>query len=271
MIRKYICIGFFLAISFNAFSYFDYEDFFSLDRETRGIKKMTEYQRNIAKFVPFFNRVKVVSFFDEEGFLLRETRYRKNNKNKMYVEHEYEYSVSDTLLVIKEKYRYPNDGTEGFIIYKHYYNSLKQCYRFEIFFPKDLDTPAVFGDNFIYEDNQIQSYEWSNFFDTTIYKYFYTNDGNQITKKDYFACGDSICGGCDDILIYKNGKLTDFIQDGSNVSGTGTFVGVPCWDKTLSKVHIRYSNFDKRGNWTRSYYLTERGKFFRSKRKIEYW
>ncbi len=32
-----------------------------------------------------------------------------------------------------------------------------------------------------------------------------------------------------------------------------------------------YENIDKHGNWTKSYYLTEKRKKFRVKRKIEYW
>jgi hypothetical protein len=263
MIRIYICIGFFLTISFNAFSYFDNEDFFSFNRETQGIKKITEYSKIIVRVITFPKRVKIVSSFDEKGFLLRKTHYYKN---KIQVDYDYEYSISDTLLVIRGKYQYPNDKTEGYIVYKYYYNSLKQCYRFEVFFSPNLSAPAVFGDNFTYKNNQIQSYEWHNNYYTTIYKYFYANNGAQQIKKSYSVSGDSICVDNDwsNISIYENGKLTNFIRDG------GVF-GEPCWDETLMKVHIRFSNFDKQGNWTRSYYLTEKGKVFRSKREIEYW
>jgi hypothetical protein len=101
MLRKHIFIGFFLTLSFNAFPNFDIEEFFSLDREMRGVKKITEQLRNKAK---------IVSFFDKEGFLLLITHY---HNNKMEVDYRYEYFVSDTLLEIREKeFRYLNSTPE---------------------------------------------------------------------------------------------------------------------------------------------------------------
>ena len=49
-------------------------------------------------------------------------------------------------------------------------------------------------------------------------------------------------------------------------------VCVPLWSESKqNKVHERYCNFDKHGNWTKHYFITARGKVFWSKRKLVYW
>jgi hypothetical protein len=64
-------------------------------------------------------------------------------------------------------------------------------------------------------------------------------------------------------------QFTDYIQKNNNNEVVCS--GVVVWsNEKMNKVHIQFSNFDKRGNWTRSYFITERGKVFRLKRKIEY-
>ena len=263
MLRKHIFIGFFLAMSFNAFPNFNIEEFFSLDREMRGVKKITEQQRNNAK---------VVSFFDKEGFLLRKTHYLRN---KMKADYRYEYSISDTLLEVKYHYRKTQNinPEEGYIIDRYYYNSLKQCYRIETYLSKDLENPAGASTNFIYQEGLLQSYEARSYSRNKgdFYKYDYVYDDNQRTEL-FHIYEDSILVDNDSsksISIYKNGKLTDFIR----VAPDGQLIvsGEPNWNSETGKVHIQYSNFDKRGNWTRSCFITEKGKTFRSERKIEYW
>jgi hypothetical protein len=264
MLRKQIFIIIFLTLSFDALSYLDYKDFFSLEREMRGVKKITEKGRF---------KSKTVFYFDKEGFLLREINY---HKNKIWADFRYEYSISDTLLEIKSKeYRNINNEPESYSIHKYYYNSLKQCHRVEFFSSKNLESPFVWKKNFIYKDNKLQSFDhyinidiFANCWD----KYIYVYEDNQKTEL-YYTYEDSVLvdnAPFKITSIYNNGKLTDCISEQSAgrihiVSGIGSF------NSPGNKEHIRYSNFDKRGNWTKSYFITEKGKVFRSKRKIEYW
>ncbi len=68
----------------------------------------------------------------------------------------------------------------------------------------------------------------------------------------------------------QHGQLTDFIKESHDIS---IFYGdAPTWNDTRgNKIHIRYSNFDKHGNWTKSYFITEKRRLLYSKRKIKYW
>jgi hypothetical protein len=71
-------------------------------------------------------------------------------------------------------------------------------------------------------------------------------------------------------FIYKNGIQTDYIHETNDEREC--IIDIICWSKEMmNKVHIKYSNFDKYGNWTKSYFITEKGKKVRSKRKIQYW
>jgi hypothetical protein len=258
MLRKYIFIGFFLVLSFNAFPNFEIEEFFSLEREMRGVKMITEN---------LFSKWKTVSYFDREGLLLRKINYYKN---KMRADYRYEYSISDTLLEIKEKEHLNiNNNPEWYIVSKYYYNHLKQCYKRETYSSSGSSGGAK---NFIYRDEQLYSYEvHSSLYRGFFYKYVYDYDGNQRTEQMYEVSGDLVSSdGCKSTSIYQNGKLVDLIHECDDEHGA--FTGVVCWSsEKMNKVHIRYSNFDKRRNWTKSYFITEKGRVFRSKRKIGYW
>jgi hypothetical protein len=257
MLRRYTFIVIFLAVSFNALSYLDDKDFFSLKREMRGVKKITENS---------FLRWKKVLFYDKEGFLLREVNFYKN---KIKADFRYEYSISDTLLEIK--YRNINNEQESYSIYKYYYNSLKQCYKVKSFSSVDLENTEGGLYNFIYKDSLLQSFEAHSFRSETDFdKYVYIYEDNQITEL-YCTYEDSILLDNPPFKItsiYNNGKLTDYISEQS-AGRIGS--GLSSFNSLGNKVHVRYSNFDKRGNWTKSYFITEKGKVFRSKRKIEYW
>ena len=265
MLRKYyIFIWSFIAVNINAFANIPDEDFFVLDREMRGVKIITEKS---------FSKWQTVSYFDNEGFLLRKINYYKN---KMRSDYRYEYSMSDTLLEIKEKeYLNINNNPEGYIVYKYYYNLLKKCHRFEVYSSsKGFDEPFVLGDNFIYKDNKLQCYERYTYgMNRTefVIKCVYVYDDNQRTEQWYeIGEGLELFDGCNSTSIYQNGKLIDFIHECGDEHGA--FTGVVHWSREKkNKFHIRYSNFDRRENWTRSYFITEQGRVFRSKRKIEYW
>jgi len=271
MLYKNIFICFFLAMSINALANITDEDFFVLEREMRGVEKITEQTRN--------NQVKNISFFDKEGFLLRKISYHRNS---IKVDERYEYSISDSLLEIKmQVYRYLNiSPEETHTVRKFYYNILKQCYRTETYSSSmNIEVPSGWSTNFIYIDNQLQSYE--TYSDTTLQmKTTYTYSENQTIKRtDHYydiivPVDDSITfvskSGVSTVFLtsfYENGKLTDEIHVGEDA-----IVGIIWYSANeQNKSHIRFSNFDKRGNWTKSHFITEKGRVLRSKKKIEYW
>ena len=266
VMRQNIFIWFFLAMSFNAFANISDGKFFFLEREIHGVKMITEKS---------FSKWKTVSYFDREGFLLRKTNYYKN---KTRADYRYEYSISDSLLEIKEKEHLNiNNNPEGYIVYKYYYNPMKQRHRFEVYSSArglDLDEPLVFGDNFVYEDGLLVSYT-----EATEQQY-----SNGISQKIVYAYNEkkqksqkmNTSGAYTTFYSYLyniSGQLTDFIHEVVNSDNELVVLsGVVVYSKNnTNKSHIRYSNFDKRGNWKKSHFVTEKSKLFRSKRKIEYW
>lgn len=247
-------------MSFNALAQIYVEDFFSPYKKNRGVKMITEVS---------FSNWRNVSYFNEKGFLLRKVNFYKN---KVRADYRYEYSLSDTLLEITEKdYLNLNLDLESHVIYRFYYNHLRQCYLVEIYLSRDLENPARKYVNFIYKDTLLQSYETHSLSrkDDGFNKIVYDYESNQRIKQDHFVYGDSVSTeGCQSISIFQNGKLTDLIR---KCNEGGIISGEVCWNSKMNKVHIRFCNFDKHENWTRSYFVTERGEVFRSKRKIVYW
>ena len=257
MLRKYLFICFFMVMYLNIFAYYiNDEDYFSYYKKTYGIKKITEHTRL---------NWKTVSFFDKNGFLLQSITYRKN---KMRADYRYEYSISDTLITVKSKEYLDTLYTKDYLVNKFYYNNLKQCYRYEIYSSDNLGKHFVFGDNFIYKDNQLQSYERYYERDNTMfYRTIYTYSENKKTEHTDRVYEDAVISSTPTIFIYENGKLTDKIINSGITDGFSVH-----WNKEFNKVHTRYSNFDKHGNWTRSYCLREKKcKKLCLKRKIEYW
>lgn len=102
-------------------------------------------------------------------------------------------------------------------------------------------------------------------------KFEYNNKGKVSSRNHYrYYKGNSYVNSTS-YLYDENERLTDVITESHNDSEIkGTIMGVVCWNSEMNKYHIRFSNFDKHGNWTKSYYMTEKGKVFRSKRKIKY-
>jgi len=253
-------------MSFNVFS-INPENFFSLEREMKGVKKITERVR--------WSNWRAVSEFDREGFLVRRTNYESREAYSII---EYEYSVSDTLLVIKrrEPLRRNNNRLEDFVVYKFHYNYLGQCQRFEIFFSQIcLVEPVTFGDSFVYEDGLLVSYEvfhYQRSFDTTqlaVKVVFTYNDNRQpILRKEVRSETDIT------FSTYKynqQGQLTDYIRVINSDEGR-VFSDIPTWSRiATNKVHIRYARFDKNGNWQRNDFMTERSNIPWLRRSFEYW
>ncbi len=244
-------------VEFFYFSYaFDENTFFPKNLQNKGIKKIIEKT---------FDQWEVISSFNKEGFLLNEVNFY--NK-KIKSDYKYDYLVTDTLLEVKKVDI--NKMENHYVIEKYYYHKSGQCYKFEMYFSKS-DTISYFGDNFIYENGILTSYTKGNFWQKkhgTLKKiiFRYNEKQQKIRELNIYKT---------DTTFYfynynQQGKLIDYVKESNDKEEI--FSGVFCWsDKILNKVHIKYSNFDKRGNWTKSYFMTEKGKIFRSERKIEYW
>jgi hypothetical protein len=248
---------FFITLSINIYSQqLKTEDFLFHKQRNNPIKEITEKTRN---------KWKTISYFDNNGFLIKYVVYHNYKFKGEYI---YEYLVSDTLIMVKsyEILKNRNNDKEYYNIDNFYYNSLYQLYKHEIYF-SSLEIPSVWYDNFIYENNKIQSYEFhrnnENEFDKTIYTYF----DNKVTKHRYYIKKDTATVSVPTIYIYKNGRLTDKIIEGAVVDAFSVH-----WNKDFNMVYTKYSYFDKYGNWTKSYFLREKKcKKFCSKRKIKYW
>ena len=242
-------------ISFFSSSYaFDNDVFCHKNLENKGIKKITEKKYTNGEAVYFFNR---------EGYLSNEIHFTK--KNEILSEWIYSYIVTDTLLEIKMIGTIGNNERKS--TYRYYYTSLGQCYKRKVFF-LDSDSSSHFLDNFVYEDGMLVSYtEGKKSATKFVYEYNEKRQKKQILKTsgEYSTFYT---------YMYNNtGQLTDFIHEViNNDNELVVLSGVVIYSRNnTNKSHIRYSNFDKHGNWTRSHFITEKGKVFRSKRKIEYW
>ena len=244
MLYRYVLISLFLTMSLNAFPHFNHEDFFSLDREMRGVKKITERTRS---------NWKTVSFFDKEGFLVRKVNYRRG---KMVADYRYEFSISDTLLIVKSReLRNINNDPIGYMIHKFHYNYLGQCVRIEAYSSRRcLEKPILFAGNFVYIDNLLQSYKI--YRERSKSKIIYTYSKNKKTRyvdTDFKYLVSDLTFENETssnrvIFIFDNERLTDKVHINSNPNDA--FIGGFVWyssDKP-NKVHIRYSNFDRHGN-----------------------
>ena len=232
---------------------FDDDIFYYKKMEHKGIKKITEKTHD---------KWEVISFFDEKGYLLREINFYKKEIRSDY---KYDYVVTDTLLEIRRIDTIGKDVNKQKKIDRYYYTSLGQCYKRRVYFSSS-DNPSYYEDNFVYDDGMLISYtQGKNSATKFIYKY---NEKKQKVQK--LEIRNETDTTFYSYVYNQSGQLTDYIQESNN--NEVVYSGVVVWsNEKMNKVHIRFSNFDKRGNWTRSYFITERGKVFRSERKIEYW
>jgi len=278
MYRKHIFIWLFIAISLNTFAQIAERDFFALEREMRGVRKITETFRR-----GHSGQWKTVFSYDENGFLLRQVNYVRRQRRgnfEIRADFRFEYFISDTLIKIKEKeIRNINNNPKVHTIMKFYYSSLGQSYRVEIYRSNHSSKRlSIMGDNFIYKDGLLQSFDRHIFRlrpdgveNNSSNRHVFTYDNNLRIERVYrdIHTDTAFWDGCINTSIYQNGRRTDFI---SECEGGGTLLGVHFWSREKPyKMQIRYTNFDKHGNWTRSYFIMERGKVLRSQRRIEYW
>ncbi len=246
---------FFAGLIYSSYAFDNaYVDVRSKMLEYKGVKKITE--RTIDKW-------KVISFFDREGHVLQETHAFKK---EMRSDYRFHYTVTDTLIEARRVNKIIRNGSyasDTLRIDQYYYNASNQCYKRSIYYSIINDYSDFYSmDNFVYEDGMLISYTQGS--TKNILKY---NEKKQKESRLEIYAADTTFY----TYVYnQHGQLTDFIKESHD---TSIFYGdAPTWNDTRgNKIHIRYSNFDKHGNWTRSYFITEKRRLLYSKRKIKYW
>jgi YD repeat-containing protein len=151
-------------------------------------------------------------------------------------------------------------------LYFHFYcDTLENYTLFEFYSARerDLNIPSVIGTNFIYENGLLISYDR----DGSVVQFQY--DSLARITQIIFISHVSSDTTYTNYIYDKLGRETDCIVESSNPEAD--FVGVFVYSsEKRNKVHFRYSDFDKYGNWRKSYFVTEKGNLFRSKREIKY-
>ncbi len=259
-------IGLFFVSVIFAYSQNDIDEYINIhnNEKTIGIKKITTKK---SRFIG-----ESVFVYDEDGFLLQQLYYIDK---KLDGDFRYEYVQSDTLLQVKMK-NYVNNTNNNYILYVYHYFENNQCNSFNIYHSAEsLEVPSTVGYNFIYKNKMLKSYERALYpkredFPPDKITFFY-NEKGQVRQCSYVTeYNNTVDTTLHSYFYDENNHLTDYVI--KNNDEKTIFTGVVCWsDAMMNKVHIRYSNFDKQGNWTKSYFVTEKGKVFRSRRKIEYW
>ena len=216
--------------------------------------------KNVSKVIERkFGKWKEKSFYNDKNLLTREVYFRKGKKRGDY---QYDYLFLDTLFIITQLKN--NDSTK--CLYYHIsYDNLENYTLFEFYSARecDLNVPSVIGTNFVYEDGLLISYDM----DGSVVQFKY--DSLARISQEISISGYSFDTTYTNYLYDKFGRKTDCIVESSNPEAD--FVGVFVYSsENRNKFHYRYSNFDKHGNWRKSYFITEKGELFRSKRKIKY-
>jgi len=240
-----------LFISSNAFHSSNIFDNFQIDfytkiREYKGIKKIIK-RTSIGW--------EVISLFDREGHVLHETNAYKGEVRSDLT---FSYTVTDTLAEIRRSDEIYDVWGDTLRIERYYYDSSGQCYQFRVY-SSDQDTSRYYSiENFVYKDGMLISYPEN----TCTY-----NEKKQLTGRlEIFGTDTTFYT----YMYNQHGQQTDFIKESPDT--TVCYDGAPDWNKTrCNKIHIQFADFDCHGNWTRSYFITEKEKIFSSERIIEYW
>ena len=207
---------------------------------------------------------RIVCHFDRQGSLIRERNFYKGKLKSDYV---YDYRITDSVVVTSItdiSAPYPKLVKKC----EDYFSPSGKCYKRRVYM-NGSDTVSLYIDNFVYDGNLLISNEEATAWQKENGKvskvnYYYNEKKQKILETKFFNGTDSVFYSYD-----KMGRLTDEIKKSDDISVLSDIV--PYADNELNKVQLTYSNFDNKGNWTKSYYATQEGKKTRSKRKIEYW
>ncbi len=233
------------------------EMYFHKNSMYMGIKKIT-YTYN--------SKWKTVYFYNKQGLLERQINCFKNSKRADY---HFEHTLTDTTFTIKE--REDKEHEESYRICRYLYDKNGNCIKMEVFSSNKLDIPFVVSESFIYNDDNLLLEYKHNASINWKYKYFYNNKKQKIKKIEFDD--DFEENAITTVFEYNNKGIIikeDMLYEGYNLYADGKYIFPYNQSKPMRIVYL-YEDIDKHGNWKKSYYLTEKGKVFRSKRKIGYW
>lgn len=238
-----------------------YELFDEVRRE--GIEKICE---------KYFTNWETQYFYNLEGNLITKIDF---NNGEIKAEYIIEYSYSDTITTIRRENISPMQSEQSNLILRKYFlTSIGTIKRYETYISERVeDQPIAIGTNFKYSKNRLTNFDHfskteSGYSQPYSFKFEYNDVGNLKRKIEYSYYNDIFDTISYSYLYNNENVLTDIIVESSNGS---SFMTVIVWDiETCNKYHIRFSKFDDRGNWRKSYFLTKNGKALRSKRKLKY-
>ena len=206
----------------------------------------------------------IVCNFDRQGFLNREQRFYKG---ELKADYAYEYKITDSVLVTIVTDR-ENQHIKLVKKSEDYLSPSGKCYKCRVYM-NGSESASLYVDNFVYDGDLLISYDVATAWQKRNGKaskvhYYYNKKKQKILETKSFNGTDSVVYSYD-----KMGRLTGETKTSDSLSILSGIV--PYADNELNKDQLTYSHFDNKGNWTKSYYTTQEGKIFRSKRKIEYW
>lgn len=243
--------------------------FYPLSDFNPGVKEITEKGRD---------GWKNISYYDEHGFLIKITHFYKSEKRS---ENRFEYSVcNDTLVVINYSERYRSET-------KYAYNNHEKVFIGErVTSLSDEKAPEMVAqsDNFTYVNGLLTGFERNDSKVSIQYdEYGRMSVYETVTYYDDFLGYRDWEGIETKKYTYDNeGRLTGIITVTTNRYRIGSentgelpvpnYLGVVSYAKDYpNKYWIRYSSYDKRDNWRKSSYMTEKGEVKNKTRHIKYW
>lgn len=204
------------------------------------------HKTDILKITEFYKKSTSIKIY-EDSFLKKETFYLKK---RIWSESNYDYEITDNKWVV------------------YCANTLK----------KDTSVISIFFKNNICSAINYKNSKNNKKVIPICNRLVTIPNDTSICKVRYFCHNDTICKEVfiNDTLssiektLYNNNSLV-FKSEEIVGDPLAIISDVTCWSKNQrNKYIILYDNFDKKGNWTKSYYLTEKGKVLRSKRNIVY-
>ena len=198
------------------------------------------------------------NYFYENGNLKRQINFYKN---ELRMDENYNYIEGNNSLKVKQN----NTNRKDLSMTITYFDSLKRVTKSELYFTKDTINPEVLSDSFIYSPNgKLISYKRT-FIKTKqadCWEFKYEKerlkelllfiDCQRLTKKTTLSYN-------------KQGNLTDEVVD--HQDSNAVIMGA----RSEGGVQRFHYVFDKRGNWTKRYFVTSSGrKILEAIRKINY-
>lgn len=197
-------------------------------------------------------------YFYENGNLLRQINYYKN---ELRMDENYTYINGINSIKVKQNYT----NKKGFSITITNFDSLKKISKSELYFSNDTINPVSLRNNFVYSNNgKLISY-----------------------KSTHIKTNQSVClefkyenGQLKEELLYNDcQRLTKKTTISYDKMGNPVFEEIDYQDPNSVITGARSERgmqryfyvFDKRGNWTKRYFVTSRGqRFLEMKRRITY-